>query len=194
MQAVTSTATYASRSDEELVELHRYGDGVAFEAIYARFEQMVYLLALRMSADAEEAADATQEVFLRVHRYLPTFAGRSSLKTWIFRIAVNCCRSRLKRRAKKRRLFPGAGNERLDHFEDVRRSPEQRTVERDLALRVAHHLADLEPHYREAVILCDLYDMSYREIAAVLRIRLGTVRSRIARGREQLRALLESGS
>lgn len=194
MQVLNPAATAAPRSDEELVELHRYGDEAAFPVLYERFEGMVYGLALRMSADPEEAADCTQETFLRVHRYLGSFGGRSSLKTWIFRIAINCCRSRLKRRSRKRRVFVTGADERIDSFQDRRRDPEQKALERDLARRVEGLLAELRPHYREAVVLRDLQGLSYREIAAVLRVRVGTVRSRIARGRESLRQLMERSS
>ena len=192
MQALTTAATPVSRSDEELVALHRYGDEGAFEAIYDRFEEMVYRLALRMSGDPEEAADCAQEVFLRVHRHLRSFRGQSSLKTWVFRIAINCCRSRLKRRSRKRRVFVSVHEERIDSFEDGRRDPEERALERDMARRLERLLVQVKPHYREAVVLRDLQGLSYREIATVLRVRVGTVRSRIARGREQLRRLLEA--
>lgn len=179
-------------SDSELVELHRYGDPEAFEAIYDRFGGMVFGLALRMSGDAEEAADCTQEVFLRVHRYLDSFRGRSSLKTWIFRIAINCCRTRLRRRARRGRVFEATEPEVLNEFEDGRRGPEDLAAAHELSRRVGELLAELKPHYREAVILRDVQGWSYQEIAGVLRIRLGTVRSRIARGRQHLRSLLES--
>ena len=76
----------------------RYGDPAAFEEVYRRHVDMVFGLALRLSGDREEAADLTQETFFRVYRYLGRFAGRSSLKTWIYRIAVNCCRTKLRRR------------------------------------------------------------------------------------------------
>lgn len=194
MQVLTTATTPVASSDEELAELHRYGDEEAFATIYQRFEGMVYRLALRMAGDREEAADCTQEVFLRVHRHLRSFRGRSSLKTWIFRIAINCCRSRLKRRARKRRVFVAGAEDRIDSFEDRRRDPEVRALERDLARRLELLLAELKPHYREAVVLRDLHGLSYREIATVLRVRIGTVRSRIARGRERLRDLLETTS
>ena len=182
MQIVSAAPVSHPRSDEE-----------AFEEIYQRFGDMVYRLALRMSGDVEEAADCTQDVFLRVHRYLRSFGGRSSLKTWIFRIALNCCRSRLKRRARKRRTILSGADERIEAVQDVRRDPETRALDRDLAWRVERRLAELKTPYREAVVLRDLHGLSYREIADVLRVRVGTVRSRIARGREHLRHLLESG-
>ncbi len=194
MQIVTAAVPESPASDQELLELHRYGDPEAFRVIYTRFEEMVFHLALRMSADPEEAADCTQEVFLRVHRSLHNFGGRSALKTWIFRVALNCCRSRLRKRARKRRVIVAGEPARMERFEDRARDPEARTLDRDLAARLKQRLADLKPHYREAVILRDLEDLTYGEIAQVLGVRVGTVRSRIARGREQLRLSLESST
>ena len=83
--------------DLELAERHRLGDARAFDEVYARFEEMVYNLACRLSGNRDEAADLTQEIFLRVFRHLGSFGGRSTLKTWIYRIAVNHCRDRLSR-------------------------------------------------------------------------------------------------
>ena len=180
--------------DSRLVELHRYGDPEAFAHIYSRFERMVYNLALRMSADPDEAEECTQETFVRVHRYLERFRGDSSLKTWIFRVAINCSRTRLRRRARRRRRFRQGQPEQLEREVDSHRSPEERTVDRDMAGRLVALLAQVEPPYREAVILRDLEGLSYRQIGSVLGVRPGTVRSRIARGREALRNLLEAPS
>lgn len=178
--------------DSRLVELHRYGDPEAFLQIYTRFEGMVYNLALRMSADPAEAEECTQETFVRVDRYLERFRGDSSLKTWIFRIALNCSRTRLRRRARRRHRFRQTEPEQLEREVDTHRSPEQRAVDRDLAGRLVVLLARLEPHYREAVILRDLEGLNYLEIGSILGVRPGTVRSRISRGREALRDLLEA--
>ncbi len=179
--------------DERLVELHRYGDPEAFPQIYSRFERMVYNLALRMSADPDVAEECTQETFVRVHRHLAKFRGDSGLKTWIFRIAVNCGRSRLRRRSRRLSRFQPSDPERFEREVDARRNPEERTVDRDLAARLIALLPELEPHYREAVILRDIEGLSYRQIGTVLGVRPGTVRSRIARGREALRRHLEAG-
>ena len=83
--------------DVALVERHRCGDLQAFDEVYERFGEMVYNLALRLAGNREEAADLTQEIFLRIFRHLGTFGGRSTLKTWVFRIAINHCRDRLSR-------------------------------------------------------------------------------------------------
>ena len=183
--------------DLELVARHRYGDAAAFDEIYHRFDHMVYNLALRLSGDGEQAADLTQEIFLRVFRYIGQFRGRSSLKTWIFRIAVNHCRSCLGRRhLPTQPIVDEAGEDGVPGFSlpDPARGPEDLAVAADEGRRVTAGLAQLPAAFREAVVLRDLEGLSYEEIAEVLGVRIGTVRSRIARGRDQLRALLEASS
>jgi RNA polymerase sigma-70 factor, ECF subfamily len=180
-------------ADLELAQRHGRRDPRAFDEVYSRYAAMVYNLALRLAGgDQDEAADLTQEVFLRVHRHLGSFGGRSALKTWIFRIALNHCRERL---ARWRPLtLPIAGEEaepRSARLADPRRGPEELAVAADLGRQVARGLARLPAAFREAVVLRDLQGLSYQEIAAVLGVRVGTVRSRIARGREQLRQLLD---
>ncbi len=172
----------------DLALRHRYGDPAAFEEVYQRHAGMVFGLALRLSGDREEAADLTQEVFLRVYRYLGRFAGRSSLKTWIYRIAVNCCRSKLRRRWRRSLERP---LDLLAEVADERSGPEQRAAGHDLGRRLAAALAELPLVFREAVLLRDVQGLSYGEISDVLGVRIGTVRSRIARGRERLRGMLE---
>jgi RNA polymerase sigma-70 factor (ECF subfamily) len=183
--------------DLELVERHRFGDAQAFDEIYHRFDQMAYNLAFRLSGDAEVAADLTQEIFLRVFRHIGQFRGHSSLKTWIFRIAVNHCRSSLGRKHLLTQPFvdePGEGGVLGLNLPDPSRGPEDLAVAADESRRVAAGLARVPPKFREAVVLRDLEGLSYEEIAEVLGVRIGTVRSRIARGREQLRDLLEASA
>jgi RNA polymerase sigma-70 factor (ECF subfamily) len=182
----------APRSEgRDLALRHRYGDPEAFEEIYQRFEQMVFGLALRMSGDREEAADLTQETFLRVFRHLGGFRGRSSLKTWVYRITLNCCRSKLRRRSRRPSQEPP---EHLEELADHRADPEERTLSHDLGRQLAAAIASLPLAFREAVVLRDVQGLSYGEIGDVLGLRIGTVRSRIARGRERLRGLLEDSA
>lgn len=187
MKAITIDAMPVGARDLDLVERHRYGDEAAFEEIYDRFGGMVYNLAWRLSNDPEEAADLTQETFLRIHRHLGKFRGGSTLKTWIYRIALNHCRSRLGRK----RVWQPLAEETERRLPDPRRGPEERALARDAERRVASALAALPRRYAEAVVLCDLEGLPYQEIAEVLGVRIGTVRSRIARGRERLRRVLE---
>jgi len=191
-QELASTAirpiTTAEQTDLDLVERFRYGDNEAFEEIYRRFDTMVYNLSLRMAGDPEDAADLTQEIFLRIFRHLGKFRGRSTLKTWIYRIALNHCNSRLGRR--RRWLLP-LNEEAPETVVETRRGPEDRALAEDAGRLVALALKQVKPVFREAVVLRDLEELSYEEIAGILRVRIGTVRSRIARGREALRQILE---
>jgi RNA polymerase sigma-70 factor (ECF subfamily) len=181
--------------DLELAQRHSRGDVRAFDEVYSRYAVMVFNLALRLSGDPDEAADLTQEIFLRVYRHLDSFSGRSALKTWIFRVALNHCRERLSRFRPLTQPIGeaeegGGAGEAI--IADPRRGPEELAVAADLGRQVAGALAQLPAPFREAVVLRDLQGLSYEEIAAVLGVRVGTVRSRIARGREQLRGLLET--
>ncbi len=187
---ISTAAVHEVALDREMVERHLLGDAQAFDEIYGRFAEMVYNLAFRLAGSREEAADLTQEVFLRVFRHLGSFKGGSTLKTWIFRITINHCRDRLSRWRPVTRPIEDeiAGD---PCFADPGRGPEELAVAADEGRRVAEGLARLPHSFREAVILRDIEGLSYEEIAEVLQCRVGTVRSRIARGREQLRTLLE---
>ena len=191
---VTAQARMPSRAPEadlELIERHRVGDPAAFDEIFKRYEHMVFNLALRMSGDREEAADLSQEIFLRVYRHVGRFRGRSSLKTWIYRVALNCCRSRLSRRRLPVLSSPDMASDVLERIRDRRAGPERVAIGRDRARHLFEALLRLPRVFREAVVLRDVEELAYDEIAAVLGVRLGTVRSRIARGRDRLRQALE---
>ncbi|MEM9598662.1 MAG: sigma-70 family RNA polymerase sigma factor [Acidobacteriota bacterium] len=177
--------------DLDLVKRHRYGDASAFEEIYARFGPMVYNLCFRMSSHAEEAEDLTQEIFIRIHRHLARFDGRAALKTWIYRITLNYCRSKLGRKRYPTRPLAEEYEEEGVQLVEGRRGPEDRALARDAGRVVARALRQLKPKFREAVVLRDIEGLSYDEIADILKVRIGTVRSRIARGRDRLRVVLE---
>jgi RNA polymerase sigma-70 factor (ECF subfamily) len=181
----------APEADLELIERHRVGDPAAFDEIFHQYEQMVFNVALRMSGDREDAADLSQEIFLRVYRHIGRFRGRSSLKTWIYRVALNCCRSRLSRRRLPVLSTPDLANNALARIRDRRAGPERVAIGRDRARQLFEALQTLPRVYREAVVLRDVEELAYNEISAVLGVRLGTVRSRIARGRDRLRRALE---
>ena len=187
-----SIAIGRTRGQElDLVDRHRSGDESAFEVVYAAHADRVYGLCLRLSGSPEDAGDLAQEVFLRVHRHLGRFAGRSTLGTWIWRIALNVCRSRL---ARRRPIALGldeaiAGGEPVA----VGQSPEESAALAEHRSRVAAALFDLPVKLRVAVVLRDVEGLSYEEIARIERLPLGTVRSRIARGREALRDRLVEG-
>ena len=194
MAASTAANTLSSNPDLDLATRHRYGDPQAFEEVYGRFAQMVFNLAYRMSGTVEEAEDLTQEVFLRIHRHLGRFNGRSALKTWVYRVTLNHCRSKLGRKRYATQPLAEENDGEGTRLVDGGRSPEDLALAQDTHRRVNLALRQLKPVFREAVVLRDLQGLSYDEIAEVLKVRIGTVRSRIARGRDRLRIILENTS
>ena len=190
MQALTATTM---AHDRDLVTRHLYGDPEAFDEVYERFSALVFQVARRMTGDEALAEDLSQEIFIRIFRYLENFKGRSSLKTWVYRVSINCCRARLGRRSRRRRFFVDVEDERLDEVPAPAEGTEARLERREAAETIGRALALLPLQFREAVVLRDISGLAYDEIAAALGVRIGTVRSRIARGRDRLRRLVIEG-
>jgi len=147
----------------------------------------VYRLAFRLSGNAHDAEDITQEVFIRVFRSLDTFRP-GSFEGWLHRITTNVFLDLVRRR---QRIRMEALPEETDRIAGREPSPEQAWHEANLDPDLQAALDDLPPEFRAAVVLCDVEGLSYEEIGATLGVKLGTVRSRIHRGRQALRAGLE---
>lgn len=180
------------------VERLRARDESAFEELVSRHERELYHLAHRLLGDHEEALDATQEVFLRVFRGLPSFRGQATLRTWIWGIALNVCRTRLgsaQRRLQRNRTslltLDGEGDECPLPLPDPSPGPEQFAYGRELRNALERALAALSAEHREVVVLRDVQGLEYEEMAAVLGCALGTVKSRLGRARAALRQALE---
>jgi RNA polymerase sigma factor (sigma-70 family) len=148
----------------------------------------VYRLAYRLTGNSHDAEDLTQEVFVRVFRSLSSYTP-GTFEGWLHRITTNLFLDMARRRQRIR--FEGLGEETAARLGDSGPSPAQAFDDRHLDTDIQDALKALAPEYRAAVILCDIEGLSYEEIAAALGIKLGTVRSRIHRGRAQLRAALE---
>jgi len=169
----------------ELLALCMEGDRDAFAPIYGQFKGMVHTLALNMLGNRADADEATQETFLTAWRSLGSFRFDARFGTWLYRLGVNVCLERIRREARRRALGNGHG------ADLVRAAKAGARSEMDgPAADVRAALASLEPIYRACVILRDLEGLSYLEIAGALGVPVGTVRSRIARGRNALRATL----
>ncbi|MFB3825668.1 MAG: RNA polymerase sigma factor [Bryobacteraceae bacterium] len=183
--------------DLELIEGLREGSERAYEALLCRFQQPVYNLALRLLNDPDDAADAVQEVFLKVFRNVDHFRGQSSLKTWIYRITVNEAHNQRRWFFRHRRNEVGLEGESEDSrspmeiIADGGRSPFDHVLDQEKRRLIEAALGRINPAFRESVVLRDVADLSYEEIADVLQVSLGTVKSRILRGREALRQELE---
>ena len=184
--------------DGLLVEACRRGDPEAFAQLVALHEGLVFNLAGRLLGDVEEARDVAQEVFLQVYRSLDRFEGRSSLRTWIYRIVVNRCRNR-QRWWRRRSLGHSRPLETLSPAEEARLSletspwggPHERLERRELTRRLDRALAALRFEQRVVLLLRELEGLSIDEIARTLELPAGTVKSRLARGRDALRLALE---
>ncbi len=202
LEAASTVADVTSafeRAEIEFIESLRAGSCDAFDTLINRYSADVYALLLRLTEDHEEAGDLTQETFLSALRSIKSFRGESELKTWLYRIAVNQSRNRFrwwKRRKKSSTvsLDDSVGRTEMvyaDTIADECDSPEEaaQRAERERALRSA--LIEIAEPFREVIVLCDIEGMKYGEIAAALDINVGTVKSRLARGREELRLRLK---
>ena len=184
--------------DLRLVEALREGSEGAYEELIQRFQQPVYALALRLLSDQGEACDVVQEVFLKVFRNIGSFRGQSSLKTWMYRITVNEAYNarrwffRHRRREVELDNNPDESRNWKESIPDGSRTPFEAACDRERHLMVEAALEKINPIFREAVVLRDTMDRSYEEIAEILGVSLGTVKSRILRGREALRDELAS--
>ncbi|MCL2747097.1 MAG: sigma-70 family RNA polymerase sigma factor [Oscillospiraceae bacterium] len=173
------------------------GDQGAFETLVKNYEKQVYSLALRMSRNRDDAYDLSQEVFLRVYRALPSFMGDSSFSTWLYRLSHNICLDHL-RKTKRRRELPltlpseDGGEERERDLPDTRYDPERQWEKKELQEAIAHAMGSLRPDQRAVLTLREIQGLSYDEIADVLALPAGTVKSRLARAREALREILIS--
>lgn len=184
-------------SDEALlVEGLRAFEEEAYEALVDRYSQCVYNLVYRLVSDPADTADVVQDVFIKVFRSISSFRGQSSLKTWIYRIAVNEAHNQRRWFGRKRGHEVGLEDEQANGLtwhqilEDTGRSPYQIAMDQETREHIEEALRRLKPVYRTAVILRDIEELSYEEIAEILQINIGTVKSRILRGREALRAEL----
>jgi RNA polymerase sigma-70 factor, ECF subfamily len=203
LEQVASAAVADARQQAEgqFIERLKRGDAAAFETLVNERSGEIYGLLYRLTENAEEARDLTQETFLRAFQSIVHFRGEADLRTWIYRIAINQARNRWRWWRRRRRDAtvsidaPEIGGGRLGLIATLKsntvKDPEQDTLanERDRALKKA--LSSLRRVYREAVVLRDIEGFAYEEIAATLEISVGTVKSRLARGRQELRRKLE---
>lgn len=180
-------------ADRDLVSAAARGDRQAFDDLVGRYQAQIVNLARAMTSSDADVDDMAQEVFVRVWRALPKFRGESTFRTWIYGIALNVIRTHRGRRSKLRNLFWSApADSEIDPLEqavDRDEGVEDTVVRRDAIDRA---LKTLPAELREAVILRDVQGLDYREIAEALGVPMGTVESRIFRGRQRLRPLLAS--
>lgn len=196
LNAILTSEQEATLEDQRLLSALQSGDELAYEQLIQRFQTPVYNLAYRLLNDQADASDVLQEVFLKVFRNVNNFRGDSTLRTWLYRIAVNESHNR------RRWLFRHRRGETTieETFEDNEtrerplmdngESPFDFTLNREAQILLEEGLAAINPVYRSVLVLREIEDMSYDEISTILEVSIGTVKSRIGRGREALRKYL----
>jgi len=185
-------------SDERLMEVLVAGDKAAFDVLVQRHKVRLYNYVLRMLRDAAEAEDVTQEAFIRAYVHADKYRNIARFSTWLYTIATNLVRNRIRKLKSTPRLVSIQG--RVDDEEDGREAwqladagdlPDRTTEKHELHALVSRSIDRIPLRYREAFVLREVHDLSYEEIAAVTGLKLGTVRSRINRGRSHFRSIME---
>lgn len=171
--------------DAQLLQQALEGDDKAFSTLLARHEDRIFGLALRMTGSRADALDATQDAFILAFRRASSFRGDAAFSTWLYRIAINACKDLLRKRAREGTHLSSEG--------PPDEPDPQLPVDDQVAMRmdVTDALAQLSEEYREAVVMHDIGGVPYEEIAAISGVAIGTIKSRISRGRKQLADLLE---
>ena len=188
-----------TNAESQFIDKLKAGDSEAFDVLINRYSSDVYALLYRLTENPEEAADLTQETFMSALTAIKGFRGDAGIKTWLFRIAINHSRNRFrwwKRRKRDMTVSLDAtvgGSETRVHetIADKAGNPEESAMVREREKALTNALSGLPDIFREVIVLCDVEGMSYDEISQSLDVNIGTVKSRIARGREELRRKLK---
>ena len=206
MAGAASLGEFASaigiRSQESAIILElKAGSEDAYAWLVGEFHHSVYSVVYRILTDPADAADTTQEVFLKIFRGMKHFHGESSLKTWIYRIAIHEASNRrrwwFRHKSKETSMEPGENSSDYGAHQDANpalvdhhKSPFETVADHELRARVEEELREVAEPYRTAIVLRDIEELSYEEIAEITQVSLGTVKSRITRGRDALRKRL----
>ena len=197
-QACKTVHNALDSEDEQLLLRLRAEEGTAFEDLVNKYHGSIYSLALRLTDDKEDARDITQETFLKVYKNIKKFRGEAELRTWIYRITVNQAANQQRwwrRRWRERTISIDATtndeNPLSQSLPANGQSPEQLALAAEQRRLIKLALGKVKFDFRVAVILRDIEGLSYEEIAETLEVSVGTVKSRIARGREELRQQLK---
>jgi len=180
--------------DRSLVRAAQGGDAQAFRALVEKYQRRVYQLALGMTKDADEAMDITQETFVRVHRYLPSFKGDSSFFTWTYRIATNLCLDAARKRGRTERVELDESDAEIEAHMDppsaALAGPHRAALNAELKAKIEEALAALSENHRAILLLREVEGLSYEELARTLGIRKGTVMSRLFHARLKMQRQL----
>lgn len=181
-----------------LLKLAKDGNISAFEKLIYQHQKSVYNMAFSMLGNREDAYDAAQEVFIRVFKSLPGFREQASFSTWVYRITKNVCLDEIRKNKKRntvsidRETDYGDGPVKMQ-IEDSGPTPDESAERNELVKKVQEGIAKLPEQHRLIIIMRDIQNLSYEEIAGILKCPEGTVKSRINRARTALREIIENG-
>lgn len=189
-----------SAEDRALVERFQKGDESAFDCLVRKYSGRAYSIAFGLLGSREDAEEVAQDVFIRMHRALANFRGDSEFTTWLYRIAVNLSRNKYRWNASRGARVTESLNAPLEGTEgeealyrdavDESMSPDEALAYHELEGRLREELQQMPEMYRDVLVMRNIKELSYEDIAKVLSCKLGTVKSRIARAREELRKRL----
>ena len=185
------------KQEQNWIDAARGGDQEAFAQLVQLYEKRVYALTLRMCKNPADAEEAAQEAFLAAWQGLAFFRGESSFSTWLYRLASNACVDLLRREGRRQSAAGPSLNDEEVQLEvpDTAPSPQEQAERSELRQQIEAGLQALTPDHRQVLLLREMHQLSYDEIAQTLDVDVGTVKSRINRGRKQLRNfLLRSGN
>lgn len=179
-------------SDDELVIRFKNGDLSAFDLIVQRYRKPLINFVFRFLYDRESAEDLTQEVFIRVYKNIKRYRSDvAGFRTWIYRIAVNLCKNEIRNRSRRSRTLANfdeiGGDAQITNIQDASLEPDRKLEEKEMQEILAKAISSLPEKYKTVIILCDIENMTYNEIARIIKRPIGTVRSRINRGRLMLK-------
>ena len=175
---------------KELVARAKGGDEAAFEQLVTAHEKKIYALCLRMCENEEDAQEAAQDAFLAAWTGLSTFREDAAFSTWLYRLAVNACTDILRRRKRRGQGVSLDDEEIFLEIEDTAPTPERALEQKETVALVGEALDALPSDYRQVLVLRELHQLSYQEISEITSLELGTVKSRISRGRTLMRNYL----
>lgn len=183
--------------DEELLKRFLEGDERAFVELMRKYKEPITSFSYRFLGDYDDAVDVAQETFVRLYRFAHTFQGEVKFTTWLYAIAANLARSELKRYRRRNGVsiqteFRQSEDSDAWDVPDETYRPDERVDRTRVAMEVQTALMRVSPSYREMVVLRDIQQLTYEEIAGITNTEMGTVKSRINRGRAQLQELLKS--
>jgi len=191
-----SAVTDPNAASRQIIDEDR---SLTFEQIHRKYEKKIYNLILRLVGDPEDAEDLTVETFMNAYRSWGRFRGDARVSTWLHQIAVNNCKNRFKQKDRRRDREPVSLDDAIDtdsgelsrEVADWRDVPERRLLDKELARQIQRAVEALAPEYRMVLVLAQMEDMSYEEIARVTRLSVPAVKTRLHRARNMMRRRLE---